>query len=212
MGKVQYYQFPPFPAELPAAAIVPTQNPAEGNKNRRTTVETIRATELHRAAGDFGTFDEKTEPVDADILLAEDSADAGAKKRAQLGRLTRKKPDVLDDDGVRVDFPQIYTKYANGPDSGFDVYPTDDGTAGGTALFNQILAVSLTGMGEPMSASVSGISGDFKTVTIKHSDTGQTRNIWVTIIGIQNPDITAGILTTETGDPLETEGGDPLEI
>lgn len=211
MGKVQYYQFPPFPADLPAAAIVPTQNPAEGNKNRRTTVAAIRETELHRSAGDFGAFDEKTDPVDADVLLTEDSADAGAKKRALLGRLTRKKADVVNA-GARVDFPQIFTEYANGPDSGFDVILTDDGTLGGTALFNQILGVALTPMGEPTACSVSAIAGDFKSVTIKHADVGQTRNIWVTIIGIQNPDITSGILTTETGDPLETEGGDPLEI
>lgn len=42
---------------------------------------------LLRSQGDFGTFDAKATPVDADILLIEDSADSGAKKKVTLGDL-----------------------------------------------------------------------------------------------------------------------------
>lgn len=43
--------------------------------------------QLKRAAGDFATFTEKVTPVGADILLLEDSAAAGAKKKVQIGNL-----------------------------------------------------------------------------------------------------------------------------
>jgi len=43
--------------------------------------------QLKRSAGDFATFLDKTAPVDADILLIEDSADGGNKKRIQVGDL-----------------------------------------------------------------------------------------------------------------------------
>jgi hypothetical protein len=43
--------------------------------------------QLKRAAADFATFTEKVTPVSADLLLLEDSAAAGAKKKVQIGNL-----------------------------------------------------------------------------------------------------------------------------
>lgn len=43
--------------------------------------------QLKRAANDISTFTEKTTPVAADLLLIEDSADTGNKKRIQVGNL-----------------------------------------------------------------------------------------------------------------------------
>ena len=43
--------------------------------------------QLKRAAGDFATFTEKANPVAGDLFLIEDSAAAGAKKKAQIGSL-----------------------------------------------------------------------------------------------------------------------------
>jgi len=43
--------------------------------------------QLKRAAGDIGTFSLKATPVDADVLLIEDSADSAAKKRITAGTL-----------------------------------------------------------------------------------------------------------------------------
>jgi hypothetical protein len=43
--------------------------------------------QLKRAALDFATFTEKVTPVSADILLIEDSAASGAKKKVQVGNL-----------------------------------------------------------------------------------------------------------------------------
>jgi len=43
--------------------------------------------QLKRAAGDFATFTEKTTPASADLVLIEDSAAAGAKKKIQVGNL-----------------------------------------------------------------------------------------------------------------------------
>jgi len=107
--------------------------------------------------------------------------------------------------------PLIWTFYKNGLDSGVDFYPTDDGTDTGVALFNQILGVSVEALGDPVATSVDSIAGDFKTVTVKHGDTGVNRSLWVTIVGIINP-AAASAITTETGDPLETEGGDAIEF
>jgi hypothetical protein len=42
---------------------------------------------LTRGAGDFSVFSEKSSPVSADLLLIEDSAAAGVKKRLQIGNL-----------------------------------------------------------------------------------------------------------------------------
>lgn len=44
-------------------------------------------TQLKAAAGDFASFPEKTSPVSADLLLIEDSAASGAKKKVQVGNL-----------------------------------------------------------------------------------------------------------------------------
>jgi hypothetical protein len=43
--------------------------------------------QLKRAASDFSTFTEKVTPVSADLLLIEDSAASGAKKKVQIGNL-----------------------------------------------------------------------------------------------------------------------------
>ncbi len=43
--------------------------------------------QLKRSAGDIATFTEKTTPVSADLLLIEDSAASGAKKKVQIGNL-----------------------------------------------------------------------------------------------------------------------------
>ena len=43
--------------------------------------------QLKRAAGDFATFTEKAVPVDADIVLIEDSEDSNNKKKVQLANL-----------------------------------------------------------------------------------------------------------------------------
>lgn len=43
--------------------------------------------QLKRSANDFSTFTEKPTPVDADIVLIEDSEDSGNKKRVQLANL-----------------------------------------------------------------------------------------------------------------------------
>jgi len=44
--------------------------------------------QLNRSASDFSTFTEKTVPVSSDLLLIEDSAVSGAKKRVQVGNLS----------------------------------------------------------------------------------------------------------------------------
>ncbi|MEJ2673302.1 MAG: hypothetical protein P8168_14105, partial [Deltaproteobacteria bacterium] len=43
--------------------------------------------QLKAAAGDFASFNEKTSPVSADLLLIEDSTAGGAKKKVQVGNL-----------------------------------------------------------------------------------------------------------------------------
>lgn len=44
--------------------------------------------QLKRAAGDFATFTEKTTPDDADLVLIEDSADGGSKKKVQISNIS----------------------------------------------------------------------------------------------------------------------------
>ncbi|MCP3685475.1 MAG: LamG domain-containing protein [bacterium] len=52
--------------------------------------------QLKRAASDFTSFTEKTDPISADILLIEDSADSNNKKKIELGNIINKrKPTVV---------------------------------------------------------------------------------------------------------------------
>lgn len=51
--------------------------------------------QLKRAAGDFNTFTEKSSPVDADIVLIEDSASSYAKKKVQLSNISSDFPQVI---------------------------------------------------------------------------------------------------------------------
>lgn len=64
-----------------------TSNPHVVTKTQVGLGNVTDDAQLKRAAGDFATFTEKVTPVGADILLLEDSAAAGAKKKVQISNL-----------------------------------------------------------------------------------------------------------------------------
>lgn len=64
-----------------------TNNPHSVTKTQVGLGNVTDDAQLKRAAADFATFTEKTSPVSADVLLVEDSADSGTKKRVQIGSL-----------------------------------------------------------------------------------------------------------------------------
>jgi hypothetical protein len=61
-----------------------TSNPHSVTKAQVTLGNVTNDAQLKRAAGDFAIFTEKPTPVDADVILIEDSEEAGAKKKVQL--------------------------------------------------------------------------------------------------------------------------------
>lgn len=64
-----------------------TSNPHSVTKTQVGLGNVTDDAQLKRAAGDFATFAEKGTPGSADLLLIEDSAAAGAKKKVQVGSL-----------------------------------------------------------------------------------------------------------------------------
>lgn len=72
-----------------------TNNPHVVTKTQVGLGDVTNDAQLKRAAADFATFTEKTLPVGADILLLEDSAANGAKKKVQVGNLPGGTPSVF---------------------------------------------------------------------------------------------------------------------
>lgn len=64
-----------------------TSNPHSVTKAQVGLTNVTDDAQLKRSANDISTFTEKVTPVNADILLIEDSAAAGVKKKVQLGNL-----------------------------------------------------------------------------------------------------------------------------
>lgn len=64
-----------------------TSNPHSTTASQVGLGSVTNDAQLKRAAADFATFTEKTTPVSADLLLIEDSAASGAKKKLQLANL-----------------------------------------------------------------------------------------------------------------------------
>lgn len=74
-----------------------TANPHSVTKAQVSLTNVTDDAQLKRSANDISTFIEKTTPVSADLILIEDSADTGAKKKVQVGNL----PDSeLSDDAT----------------------------------------------------------------------------------------------------------------
>jgi len=61
-----------------------TNNPHAVTKAQISLTNVTDDAQLKRAAGDINTFDEKTEPIADDLLLAEDSADSNNKKKVKM--------------------------------------------------------------------------------------------------------------------------------
>jgi hypothetical protein len=64
-----------------------TSNPHSTTASQVGLGNVTNDSQLKRAANDFSTFTEKATPVSADLLLIEDSAAAGVKKKVQVGNL-----------------------------------------------------------------------------------------------------------------------------
>lgn len=65
--------------------IASTSNPHVVNQTQVGLSNVTNDSQLKRAAADFAAFTEKTTPANTDILLVEDSAASGAKKKVQIG-------------------------------------------------------------------------------------------------------------------------------
>ncbi|GAH55416.1 unnamed protein product, partial [marine sediment metagenome] len=61
-----------------------SDNPHTVTKTQVSLANVTDDAQLKRAAGDINTFDEKTEPVPDDLILAEDSADSNNKKKVKM--------------------------------------------------------------------------------------------------------------------------------
>lgn len=72
-----------------------TNNPHSVTKTQVGLGSVTDDAQLKRAAADFATFTEKASPVSADILLIEDSAAAGVKKKVSVGNLPGGTPAVF---------------------------------------------------------------------------------------------------------------------
>ncbi len=102
-----------------AHADTTTGNPHATTKSEVGLSDVTNDAQLKRSAGDFNTFTEKTNPVDDDIVILEDSAASFAKKKAKVSKLK----------GVNLEFRS--TDPAN-PPSGESVLWISDGTASGS--------------------------------------------------------------------------------
>jgi hypothetical protein len=67
--------------------VASTSNPHSTTASQVGLGSVTNDAQLKRAAADFSSFSEKSSPVSGDLLLIEDSADAGAKKRLQIANL-----------------------------------------------------------------------------------------------------------------------------
>ncbi|MEJ2671231.1 MAG: hypothetical protein P8168_03305 [Deltaproteobacteria bacterium] len=85
-------------AKLPIATYQDPGSIDPGHEHTRTSISGLLASDvglgnvtndaqMKRAAGDFADFSEKATPVNADLLLVEDSENGGAKKKVQVGNL-----------------------------------------------------------------------------------------------------------------------------
>lgn len=77
--------------------IAGTSNPHEVTKNQVSLGNVTNDAQLKRAAGDIASFSEKASPVNADLVLIEDSADSNNKKKIQVGNLLGVVPDGSND-------------------------------------------------------------------------------------------------------------------
>jgi len=87
--------------------------------------------QLKRGAADFTTFVEKADPIDTDILLVEDSADANNKKKIQIGNLRVGGPAL----GMKADHV-VAASFAGNPKKASVVFAT--------AYTNADYSISLT--------------------------------------------------------------------
>ncbi len=70
--------------KAPASHVNDTNNPHQVTKTQVGLNNVTNDEQLKRSAGDIGTFQQKTTPSDNDILLIEDSADGGNKKKVTV--------------------------------------------------------------------------------------------------------------------------------
>ncbi|OGU95198.1 MAG: hypothetical protein A2475_15505 [Ignavibacteria bacterium RIFOXYC2_FULL_35_21] len=70
--------------KAPASHVDDTNNPHQVTKTQVGLSDVTNDAQLKRSAGDIGTFQQKTTPADNDILLIEDSADDGNKKKVTI--------------------------------------------------------------------------------------------------------------------------------
>ena len=105
--------------------------------------------QLKRAAGDYSSFTAKAAPVDADVVLIEDSAASGAKKSTTLGEIIALVPGgvTLDTTAahIQMDGTQAAGSQGLAADSGH-VHPTDTSRAATTALPPYFIVANLVDM------------------------------------------------------------------
>lgn len=97
-----------------------TGNPHATTKSEVGLGDVTNDAQLKRSAGDIDTFTEKSNPVDNDIVLLEDSANSFAKRKAKVSKLK----------GVNLEFRSTDP---DNPPSGESVLWISDGTASGSA-------------------------------------------------------------------------------
>jgi len=168
--------------------IASISNPHSVTKTQVGLSAVTNDAQLKRAASDFGTFAEKVVPASVDILLVEDSADSGNKKKIQLGNLPYSSalPDhYIDSLGL--------TRNASYPTSRIDialgVCRSDDDTT--DIISSGIITINL---------AASGVNG---------LDTGsEASGIWYYIWLIYNPTTftVAGLFSTSLTSPTLPNG------